>query len=119
MNYTVYFIIKKNCHGYLNQMGVTAKNQKEAVALVRDSVRRDSGRNAFSATCKAPKKVSDGMLFNGMTYTRYSELFNMLWSGGVMVRNCNINLLVKIIVRIQMKILSLQLYLVLLNQTYQ
>ena len=78
-DYTVYFIIKKDGHGYLNQAEVSAKNQAEAIASVRKSVRESSGRNAFSATCNAPVRVKDGMLFNGGTYTRYSELFNRLW----------------------------------------
>lgn len=77
--YIVYFILKKNSHGYLKQMEVTANNQREAIASVRKSVKESTGRNAFGATCKAPKGVPSGMEFNGMIYTRYSDLFHTLW----------------------------------------
>ena len=77
--YTVYFIVKKNNHGYLNQIEVTARNQREAIAIAQEQVKESSGRNAFGATCKAPKRVAGGMEFNGGTYTRYSELFHTLW----------------------------------------
>lgn len=78
-SYRVYFIIKKNNHGYLNEKVITASNQKDAIKLVREKVREESGRNAFHCTCKAPKKVKDGMEFDGFIYKRYSELFNSLW----------------------------------------
>lgn len=78
-DYTVYFIVKNDGHGYLNQAEVSANNQKEAVASVKKSVRENSGKCAFCATCKVPERVKGGMLFNGMIYTRYSELFNRLW----------------------------------------
>lgn len=77
--YKVYYIIKKNGHGYLNETEVQAKNQKEAIAKVRADVRERTGRNAFSATCKAPAITKYGLYWNGGTYTRYSELFHMLW----------------------------------------
>ena len=79
MDYTVYFIIKKNRHGYLNQHTVTAKNQREAIQKTRKHVKENSGRTAFNCTFEAPVKRKDGMSFGGKIYTRYSELFNMMW----------------------------------------
>lgn len=77
--YTVYFIIKKNNHGYLNEKTVIAHNQKEAVKLVRESVKAESGRNAFKCTCKKPELVPSGMKYGGIVYTRYSPIFHSLW----------------------------------------
>jgi hypothetical protein len=77
--YTVYFIIKKNNHGYLHEKTVEASNQKEAIKLVRDQVPEECGRNAFHCTCKKPIRTKDGMEMNGIIYTKYSEVFNMLW----------------------------------------
>lgn len=78
-DYTVYFIIKKNNHGYLNQQTIKAKNQREAIKAVKEKVLADTGKHAFSCTTQKPERASDGMRFNGMTYTRYSDLFNTLW----------------------------------------
>lgn len=78
-NYTVYFVIKKNNHGYLNQETVTAENQKQAIRMVKDSVYKNSGKNAFYCTCEEPEMTKAGLVFNGGTYTRYSDVFNQLW----------------------------------------
>ena len=78
-DYTVYFIIKKDGHGYLNSETATAKNQKEAKKQVKELVYKNTGRTAFGCTCKAPIRVKSGMEFNGGVYTRYSEWFNTLW----------------------------------------
>lgn len=78
-DYTVYFIIKKNNHGYMNQKTVVAKNQKEAIAAVKEKVKENTGRHAFQCSCKAPEKMECGLYYNGWVYTRYSELFNQLW----------------------------------------
>ncbi len=78
-DYTVYFIIKKHNHGYLNQETVMARNKKEAVKAVRELVKHNSGRNAFHATCNAPAITKAGCLFDGMTYQGYDPTFRMLW----------------------------------------
>lgn len=78
-DYTVYFIIKKDNHGYLNQQTVQARNRENAIKAVKAKVLRDSGRNAFNCTMQKPERVANGMRFNGMTYTGFSELFNRLW----------------------------------------
>ena len=78
-DYTVYFIIKKKGHGYLHERTVKARNQKEAIKTVKEKVMEDCNRCAFSCTCKKPVRTENGMEMNGKIYTRYSELFNMLW----------------------------------------
>ena len=77
--YTVYFIIKKNNHGYLNEKTVEANSQKEAIKFVRNQVKDECGRNAFNCTCKKPIRTKDCVEMNGIIYTKCSELFNMLW----------------------------------------
>lgn len=77
--YNVYYIIKKNGHGYLRNMEVDAHNQKEAMQIVKEAVLRETGRNAFHKTCKAPVKTKYGMQYDGMTYTRYNEYTKSLW----------------------------------------
>lgn len=77
--YTVYFIIKKHSHGYLNQQNIEAKNQKEAIKLVKEKVKKESDKNAFSCSCKAPIYGVNGLEYNGMYYMRFSESFNTLW----------------------------------------
>jgi hypothetical protein len=77
--YTIYFIIKKNGHGYMNQETVAAKNKAEAIRLVKANILENTGRNAFQCTTKQPV-IRDGVLeYNGMLYTRYSDLFHTLW----------------------------------------
>ena len=78
-DYTVYFIIKKDAHGYLNQETVTAQTQKEAIRQVKEKVKRNTGRTAFTCTCKPPKRVQAGMIYNNSLYTRYNETWNLLW----------------------------------------
>lgn len=78
-DYTVYFIIKKDRHGYLNQETVKAHNKKEAVKMVRDMVKTNTGRNAFSATCNSPLVIQAGCLFNDMLYQKYDPTFHTLW----------------------------------------
>lgn len=78
-DYTVYFIIKKFNHGYLTQKTVSAKNMKVAIQIVKDTVKTETGRHAFTCTCKAPIKNKNGLEYNGKTYSKYSELFNQLW----------------------------------------
>ena len=78
-DYTVYFIIKKDRHGYLNQETVKAHNKKEAVKMAREMVRANTGRNAFNATCNSPLVTRTGCLFNGMLYQKYDPTFHTLW----------------------------------------
>lgn len=78
-NYKVYYIIKKHGHGYLNETEVTARNQREAIREVRQSVRTNTGRNAFHCTTHPPIKVKRGVEYDGMIYSRYDELFHTLW----------------------------------------
>lgn len=53
-NYQVFYWIKKNNHEYLEYMFVTANNTKEACKLCKEQVRKQTGRNAFRPTTKAP-----------------------------------------------------------------
>lgn len=78
-SYTVYFIIKKFNHGYLNEETVEANNQKEAIKIVKENVKNRCNKYAFNCTCKKPIRTKDGMEMNGAVYTKYSELFNALW----------------------------------------
>ena len=78
-DYTVYFIIKKEAHGFLNQETVKAQNQRDAIKLVKEKIRKNTGRTAFRCTCKAPVRTKDGMFYIDGTYTKYNETWNMLW----------------------------------------
>ena len=78
-DYTVYFIIKSNGHAYLHQMETVARNQREAIGYVRNSVLEDTGRHAFHCKTKKPVKTEKGLEWDGMVYTNYSDIFNTLW----------------------------------------
>jgi hypothetical protein len=52
--YTVYYVIKMNSHSYTYSLDVSADTAKHAVANVKDYVWRETGRNAFTPTTKAP-----------------------------------------------------------------
>lgn len=77
--YTVYYIIKRDGHGYLRWSTIDAENQKTAIKRVKDSVKLETGRTAFRATCKEPASHKQGLLFDGMIYTRYNKESNRLW----------------------------------------
>lgn len=53
-NYQVFYWIKANKKEYLNHMFVTAKNAREACAICKDEVKKQTGRNAFRPTTKLP-----------------------------------------------------------------
>lgn len=50
-NYQVFYYLKMNKKEYLEHMFVTAKNQKEAIAIVKKEVFAKTGRNAFRPFC--------------------------------------------------------------------
>lgn len=80
--YTVYYIIKSMGHGFLYHETVTAKNQKEAIRLVKEKVQNEKERHAFKCSCKAPIFVDGRCLYDGMWYTGYRKYYSfldMLW----------------------------------------
>ena len=77
--YKVYYIIKKHGHGYLHETEKKKKNQREAVRKVRQTVRTNTGRNAFHCSVHSPVKMKYGLEYDGTVYTRYDELFHTLW----------------------------------------
>lgn len=77
--YKVYYIIKENRHGYLHHMIVEANNQKEAFSAVKSYMRKRIGKNAFHVTCKEPIENKYGLVYDGMTYTKYNKLLERLW----------------------------------------
>ena len=77
--YTVYYVISKNNHGYLCNNTVTANNQQEAIKLTKTHAKEMRGHHAFCCTCKRPEKTEKGLLWSGMWYTKYSETTKTLW----------------------------------------
>lgn len=83
--YTVYYILKMMHSGFLYHETVTAKNQKEAIRLVKEKVHNEKGKHAFRCSCKAPIFVDGQCLYNDMWYTRYRKYYHgdktldMLW----------------------------------------
>lgn len=77
--YTVYYIIKMDGRGYIRHKNVIAPNQKQAYIMVKNDVKKNDGKHAFHTTCKEPVKTDYGLEFDGMTYTRYNEMFDTLW----------------------------------------
>lgn len=53
-SYQVFYWIKMNRHEYLEHMFVPANNAKEACKLCKEQVMKQTGRNAFRPTTKAP-----------------------------------------------------------------
>lgn len=78
-SYIIYFIIKKNNHGYLNEIQIEAVSKKEAIIKTKKMVMENSGKHAFACTNRKPVKTKTGLEFNGMIYPKYSELFHMLY----------------------------------------
>lgn len=53
-NYQVFYWIKKDRHEYLEHMFVMANNAKEACRICKEQVFKQTGRNAFRPSIKAP-----------------------------------------------------------------
>lgn len=78
--YTVHYVIKKNNTGYPRSMEIEAKNQREAMAAVKDKVYNQTGRNAFWTTCKAPQEEKGGLLWgDGRLCGRWNKWTGTLW----------------------------------------
>lgn len=75
--YTVYFEIRRNRHGYLKQHTVDANNKKQAFELVEAYSQTTYKRHAFNKTTEPPQYENDGIFFNGMLWTRARG--NQLW----------------------------------------
>ena len=72
--YTVWYITKMNCHGYVNKSVVTASNQKEAFELAEADSQAKYNRHAFSKTTIEPEWTNHGLFYKtpagGGTYTK-------------------------------------------------
>ena len=53
-SYQVFYWIKKNRKEYLEHMFVSANNAKEACQVCKEQVYKQTGRNAFRPSTKAP-----------------------------------------------------------------
>lgn len=81
-NYKVWYIIKKNHHGYLYEMTVHANNKKDAFRMVRNAIYKETGKHAFRCTCTVPKKLNyglDGIVFDGESFPNYDPFTKELW----------------------------------------
>ena len=76
--YTVWYILKKDNHGYLKNREVEAENKKDAFAKAEEYAQTHFYRHAFTKSLKAPEwhggepgdlEHSD-LHYNGMVYTR-------------------------------------------------
>ena len=78
--YTVYYVIKRDGHGWLRHHDVMAKNQKEAFRLTKEHVYNTIKRNAFWCTCKIPVELDDGTLeWDWRNFPRYYAPWKQLW----------------------------------------
>lgn len=68
--YQIYFVIKKDNCGYIKTMVVSARNKKEAFAAVEEASRKYYKRHAFYKTTTPPVEMENGVLYDGMLYTR-------------------------------------------------
>lgn len=55
--YQVFYWLKMNNHEYLRHMFVTAPNAREACKVCKEEVKKQTGRNAFRPTTKAPTEA--------------------------------------------------------------
>ena len=78
-NYTVYYCIKRDKHGYLRHHDVEAKNQREAIRQTQIYVKESTGRHAFWCTCKAPVETDKGLDLVGGVFTRWYKPWRQLW----------------------------------------
>ena len=83
--YKVWFVIKKNNHGYLKSMEVEASNQKQAKEIVDEEAARKYGAHAFWKTFKQPVERPDGSVeYDGSVicprvYKAPNGTITMLW----------------------------------------
>ena len=54
-SYTIYYIVKANCHKYARSMVVTAGNARGACKRCKELVYEKTGRNAFCPSTKKPE----------------------------------------------------------------
>lgn len=77
--FRVFYIIKRDCHGYLQQDLVMGPDKQTAYKKLRARVKARTGRKAFSCTCTPPEVTQRGVKFNNCLYTQYSAVSNTLW----------------------------------------
>ena len=68
--YVVWYIVKKNGHGYLYKHRTKAKNKKEAFQSTREACERLHSAHAFGMSTNGPEFTTNGASYNGMIYTR-------------------------------------------------
>lgn len=56
-SYQVFYWIKKNSREYLEHMFVSANTAKDACRICKETVKEQTGRNAFRPTTKAPDVI--------------------------------------------------------------
>lgn len=82
-HYSVWFIVKKNNHGYLHVYETDAANKKDAFQAARDYCRKQYNAHAFTMSTTGPKFVigPNTVEYNGGVYTK-STVFGshiILW----------------------------------------
>ncbi len=70
--YIVWYIVKKNGHGYLYKHYAQVRNRKEAFQATREACERLHSAHAFSMSTKGPELSAGGTNYNGMIYARAS-----------------------------------------------
>ena len=78
--YTVWFIIKKEGHGWVKKFTTQAKNQKEAKEKALEYSLSKLDRYAFYRTCHAPVETDSGLHWHGAgVFTRYCDWMQRVW----------------------------------------
>lgn len=80
-NFTVWYILKMNNHGFMKSVEVEAENKKEAFAKAEEYVHTLFNHHAFTKSLKAPEwqggEPGDlerrNLSYDGMVYTRASK----------------------------------------------
>ena len=80
--YDVWFITKRNNHGYLHKHEAIAENQKIAIKLIKECCRIQYQAHAFSVSTKTPEVMEDGVVYLDMLYPKaqaVNEKMFILW----------------------------------------
>jgi len=76
--FTVYFILEKDNHGFMNQISGMAKTEAEAIAKAKKEMLKN-GHMIYHCSTNKPVKTSSGLEYNGTLYTKYDDCFHQLY----------------------------------------